>query len=69
MTLTEAEIMVLMKNLHNFSLEEQEEIETVADELAKRKQSAACRNDLIEFCKYMQPDYKVVKGTVEWNEE
>jgi len=61
MTLTEAEIMVLMKNLHNFSLEEQEEIETVADELAKRKQSAACRNDLIEFCKYMQPDYKVGK--------
>ena len=61
MTLTEAEIMVLLKNLHNFSPEEQEEIEAVADELARRKHAAACRNDLIEFCKHMQPDYKVGK--------
>ena len=35
MTLTEAEILTLLKNLHTFSPEEQEEIEQIADDVGR----------------------------------
>ena len=59
--LTDAELVFLLKNLDKFSDEEAAESELVADILLKRRESEACRNDLIAFCKKMQPDYKVGK--------
>ena len=47
--------------MDSFTPEEAAEIDLITDELEKRKKSAACRDDLIEFCKKMQPDYKVGK--------
>jgi predicted phage terminase large subunit-like protein len=43
------------------SPEEAEEVGQLIDELAKRRSAQACRDDLIEFCKKMQEDYKVGK--------
>jgi predicted phage terminase large subunit-like protein len=56
---TESEIQVLLARLDEFSPEEQAEILRVVEILEERKRAAACRMDLIEFCKHMQPDYKV----------
>ncbi len=58
---TEAEIQHMLDNLDSFSPEEQAEIAKIADILEQRERAAACHNDLIEFCKHMQPDYKVGK--------
>jgi predicted phage terminase large subunit-like protein len=58
---TEEEVQLLLDNLDSYSPEEQAEIEKIADVLADRKHASACVNDLIEFCKHMQPDYKVGK--------
>jgi predicted phage terminase large subunit-like protein len=57
--MTDAHIRVLLRNLHRFSAEEAGEIERMVDELLQRRRLQAARDDLIEFCKYMQPDYKV----------
>lgn len=57
--LEDAELNFLLNNLDQFEITDQEEIEAVIEEIESRKSSAACRDDLIEFCKKMQPDYKV----------
>ena len=56
---TDEEIQQMLDNLDSFSVEEQKEIEKIADVLGTRQVSAACSNDLIAFCKHMQPDYIV----------
>lgn len=59
--LEDADIDLLLQNIDEFDASEQEEILEIAEVLAERKRSEAARNDLIEFCKAMQPDYKVGK--------
>lgn len=59
--LTEEEINELVDNIDQFEPHEQAEILNIAAALADRKRAQACYNDLIEFCKHMQPDYKVGK--------
>jgi predicted phage terminase large subunit-like protein len=58
---SDADIQQMLDNLDAFTPEEQAEIEKLADILEERKAASACYNDLIEFCKHMQPDYKVGK--------
>jgi len=57
--LSDAELNFLLSNLDKFEMTDQEEIEQVVEEIRRRKESATCRDDLIEFCRKMQPDYKV----------
>jgi len=58
---TEEEIQFMLDNLDAYSPEEQAEIEKIADVLMARQHAQACQDDLIAFCKHMQPDYKVGK--------
>jgi len=51
----------LVDNLDQFSPEEQDEILKIVDQLQKRRAAKACYDDLIEFCKHMDPNYKVGK--------
>ena len=53
------EIRLMQDNLDSYTPEEQEEIHTLVDGILKHDQIDASYNDLIEFCKIMQPDYKV----------
>jgi len=59
--LSDEDIDLLVENLDSFDEDEQQEIMQVAEALADRRMAARCRDDLIEFCKAMQPDYKVGK--------
>jgi len=59
MTLDDAELDFLAQNMHILSPEEAAEVGVLLDELEKRRSAKACRDDLIEFCKKMQDDYKV----------
>jgi predicted phage terminase large subunit-like protein len=59
--MSDADIEALLQNFDKFDAAEQQEILEIADTLAERKKAASARNDLIEFCKAMQPDYKVGK--------
>jgi predicted phage terminase large subunit-like protein len=59
--LNDADIDLLLQNIDTFDAAEQQEILEIAETLADRKRSEAARDDLIEFCKAMQPDYKVGK--------
>lgn len=61
MTLDDAELDFLAQNMHILSPEEAAEVGVLLDELEKRRSAKACRDDLIEFCKKMQDDYKVGK--------
>ena len=58
---TEEEIDQMLDNLDLFEPDEQAEIVQIAETIEKRTDSQRCRDDLIEFCKKMQPDYKVGK--------
>ena len=58
---TEDEIQVMLDNLDQYTPEEITEIDKLVDELANRRANKAAYDDLIEFCKRMQPDYKVGK--------
>lgn len=58
---TDEELDLLLENLDAFTPEERNEIEQIAETLTKRKRARQCFDDLIEFCKHMQPDYKVGK--------
>ena len=60
-SLTDAELDYLSQHMDILSPEEASAIETLVDELEKRRAAQACRDDLIEFCKRMQPDYIVGK--------
>jgi predicted phage terminase large subunit-like protein len=59
--LTDKELEFLANNLDKFSEVDAEELEVILDEIEKRQSAERCRNDLIEFCKRIQPDYKVGK--------
>ena len=58
---TEDEVQRMLDNLDSFSTDEVVEINRIVDELATRRQNAAAYDDLIEFCKRMQPDFIVGK--------
>lgn len=56
---TPVEIQTMLDNLEHYNEEEILEIEKLVDELEARRQTALCKDSLIEFCKHMQKDYKV----------
>ncbi len=58
---TTEDIELMLANLDAFSAEEALEIDRMVDELNNRTENARAHNDLIEFCKLMQPDYIVGK--------
>jgi len=58
---TAEEIDLLLQNLNSYTPDEQAEILKIVEELEARQRSEAAYNDLIEFCKQMQADYKVGK--------
>ena len=58
---TQAEIQSMLSNIDAFTDDEAIEIERLVDELAKRRINKLAHDDLIEFCKIMQPDYIVGK--------
>ena len=55
------DIQLMLDNLDKYSPEEQRELYRIVTELEARKRAEAAKEDLIEFCKLMQPDYKVGK--------
>jgi len=59
MDFSPAEIQHMLDNLDSFSSEELEEMDKIVGELSARKNNQSAHDDLIEFCKRMQPDYKV----------
>ena len=58
---SEDDIQVMLNNLDHYTPEEVAEIDKMVDELATRQHNKASYDDLIEFCKHMQPDYIVGK--------
>ena len=58
---TEDEIQIMLDNLDSYSDDEVVEINRIVDELEDRKIKQKSYDDLIEFCKTMQPDYIVGK--------
>jgi len=60
-SVTDAELSFLAKNLDKFADSDAEELELIIDEITRRRDAKKCREDLIAFCKKMQPDYKVGK--------
>jgi predicted phage terminase large subunit-like protein len=57
--LTAKELNVLVNNLSAFTPDERAQIALVIEELERRKHAKACQDDLIEFCKYIDPTYIV----------
>ena len=55
------DIQDLLANLDDFNQDELAEINVLVDELTTRNYNEKAYNDLIEFCKRMQPDYIVGK--------
>jgi predicted phage terminase large subunit-like protein len=58
---TAEELDLLLQNLNSYTPDEQAEILRIVEELEARQRAEAAYNDLIEFCKQMQTDYKVGK--------
>ena len=58
---TEDEVELMLTNIDSFSAEEVAEIDRMVDELTQRRTNKVAYDDLIEFCKRMQPDYIVGK--------
>jgi len=58
---TEEEIQVMLDNLDEYTPDEVVEIDKLVGELDARKRNKLAYDDLIEFCKAMQPDYIVGK--------
>jgi len=58
---SEAEIEQMLANLDAFSPDEVAEIDRMVGELATRNANKKAYDDLIVFCKHMQPDYIVGK--------
>ena len=58
---SEAEIEQMLANLDAFSPDEVAEIDRMVGELATRNENKKAYDDLIVFCKHMQPDYIVGK--------
>jgi len=59
--MTDADIDLLLENIDQLDEYEQQEVYEIAETLERRRHAQACSDDLIEFCKHMQPDYKVGK--------
>jgi hypothetical protein len=59
MDFSPAEVQHMLDNLDSFSPEELAEIDKIVGELSTRQYNQLAHDDLIEFCKRMQPDYKV----------
>lgn len=55
------ELQVLLANVDALTSEEATEVEAMLGALEERVAKQAARDDLIAFCRYMQPDYKVGK--------
>jgi predicted phage terminase large subunit-like protein len=60
-TFDDVDVGHILDNLDAFSDEEILEIDRMVDELHNRRANKAAYNDLIEFCRRMQPDYIVGK--------
>ena len=58
---TEVEIQTMLDNLDRYTDDEVVEIHKIVDEIDSRNSKKVIYDDLIEFCKHMQPDYKVGK--------
>ena len=58
---TEEEVQQMLDNLDAYTPEEVAEIDRLVDELDARRRNQAAYDDLIEFCKRMQPDFIVGK--------
>ena len=58
-TLTAQDIKHLHDNLSKFSTQEQTQILSIIDELERRTHAKRCQDDLIEFCKHIDPTYIV----------
>lgn len=58
---TYEDIQLMLDNLDTYSPEEQAEINKLLDTLDEQNKIEAAQLDLIDFCCYMQPDYKVGK--------
>ena len=56
---TPEDIQLMLDNLDSYSVEEQAEINKLLDTLDDNEKLEAAHLDLIDFCCYMQPDYKV----------
>lgn len=56
---SEAELHLLLQNIDRLSQAEIIAVTAQIEELERRKAQKAAQDDLIEFCKRMQPDYKV----------
>lgn len=56
---TQEDIDLLLKNVHNLSSEELDELEEIVTDLVNRQRLQTLRSDLIAFCCHMQADYKV----------
>jgi len=56
---SEEELQMLLANLDTLSDREVAAVITQVEELERRKAQKSVQDDLIEFCKAMQPDYKV----------
>ena len=56
---SQADIDLLLANMDQLSESELTELNDLVSELEHRKYVQSCRDDLIEFCKHMQKDYKV----------
>lgn len=56
---SESELQDMLANLDGYSEQEILEIEAMVDELHARKESKKCYDDLIEFCKLVDPTYRV----------
>jgi len=59
--MTDADIDLLLENIDQLDEYEQQEVYEIAETLERRRHAQACSDDLIEFCKHMQSDYKVGK--------
>jgi hypothetical protein len=58
---TDSEIQAMLDNLDQYTDEEVVEIHKIVDELDRKTHVKSLYDDLIAFCKHMQPDYKVGK--------
>lgn len=58
-SLSDEELDFLAEHIDEFEAGDFEELEAILDEVEKRTTAKACRDDLIAFCRHMQPDYKV----------
>ena len=58
---SETEIQVMLDNLDQYTPDEMVEIDRMVDELATRGKNQKAYDDLVAFCKHMQPDYIVGK--------